>query len=137
MTTYVTRQVQLQVSERSNGEDLVMKRGDRSVKFEALAALNEARFEKFVLPVPTTDQDLMDGASITTGRILYIETDKEITVKLADTGDTGFTVKPVPATVSTSETRGTLYLEGSFTHVYVSVAGSSGSANVLVGIVGA
>lgn len=136
MTTYVTRQVQVQVAERSSGEGLIFKRGDRSAKFDALDTLNEARFEKYVLAIPTTDQDLMIGASITAGRILYIETDTEITVKLDDTTDTGFVVKPVPTTV-TDDKRGVLYLEGNFTHVYATVAGASGSANILIGIVGA
>jgi len=136
MTTYVTRQVQVQVSERTSGENLIFKRGDRAAKFEALDTLNEARFEKYVLAIPTTDQDLMVGASISAGRILYIETDTEITIKLDDTTDTGFVVKPVPTTV-TDDKRGVLYLEGNFTHVYATVAGASGSANVLIGIVGA
>lgn len=134
MTTYVNRQVSVQVSENSNGENLIFRRGDRVTKFEEIAALNEACFSKFSLTLPVTNLDLLDGESIVAGKILYLETDKEMTVKLVDTSDTGFKVKPVVTTDATR--RGTLYVEGEFSHVYVSISGT-GTANVLMGAVGA
>jgi hypothetical protein len=134
--TYVKRQIIVQVSENQNGENAVIKRGDRETKFDEVAALNEASFSKLVIPIPTVDKDLLQGEEITTGKILYLETDTELTVKLALTSDTGFTVKPV-VTADAATKRGVLYLEGTFTHVYVSVAGTTGNANVLFGVVGA
>jgi hypothetical protein len=136
MTTYVTRQVRLQVTEEQNGQGVLISRGGKDIKFEDVAELNEGGLTKFVLPIPTVDQDLMEGETITTGRILYIETDTEMTIKLDDVGDTGFIVKPLVA-ADASTKRGTLYLEGTFTHVYASVAGASGNANVIMGIAGA
>ena len=136
MTTYVKRQIIVQVSESKNGENVVMKRGDRETKFDEVAALNEATFSKKVIPIPTVDKDLLEGEEIAVGKILYLETDTELTVKLAATSDTGFKVVPV-VTADAATKRGTLYLEGTFTHVYVSIAGTSGNANVLIGVVGA
>jgi hypothetical protein len=134
--TYIKRQVKVQVSESQNGEGSLFKRGDRETSHGAVTGLEEVGTGKFSITIPATDQDLMEGMGITTGRILYIETDTEITVKLDNTGDTGFKVKPV-ADASASTKKGTLYLEGTFTHVYVTVAGASGTASVVVGVVGA
>jgi len=132
MTTYVRRQINVSVAENQNQSDLIFSRGGSEVKYNADDALAEAEMLKYDIPIPATDKDLMEGSTISVGRILFIETDTEIVVKLDNTGDTGFTVKPV-----NSSTRGVLYLEGNFTHVYVSVAGTSGNANVVAGIVGA
>jgi len=136
MTTYVTRQTRIVVSEDRGGTKLVFRRGDTETKFTELSELNEASFSKLVLPDTTTDKDLMEGQEISAARILYLETDKELLVKLADVGDTGITVKPVSTTLAT-ENPGVLYLEGDFTHVYVTVVGATESANVKFGIVGA
>lgn len=136
MTTYVRRQVIVSVAEKSNGEDLVFRRGDRETKFDAVAELDEAKFSKFVIPLPQTDYDLMAGENITTGKILYLETNTEMTVKLNNVGDTGIVVKPVVATEA-DDKKGILYLEGEFTHVYITLAGSSGNADVIMGVVGA
>jgi len=136
MTTYVKRKISFQVTEDQGGQRIVLKRGDTDILFESEAALEEGGLHKFVIPIPATNQDLMAGLIITTGRILYIETDTEITVKLAATSDTGFKVKPV-VTADAADKRGTLYLEGEFTHVYVTIAGTSGTANVIMGLVGA
>lgn len=133
--TYVTRQIQLQVAESQNGENLIIRRGDRPIKFDADDNLAEAKFEKFVLTLPVTNKDLMEGASIAAARILILETDTELTLKLADVGDTGITVKPV-STTDASTKKGTLYLEGNFTKAYVTIAGT-GEATVLIGVVGA
>ena len=134
MTTYVKRQVQIQVSESQNGANLIFKRGDSPIKFDADDNLAEAEYKKYVLTLPVTDKDLLDGTTITAGRILQIETDTELTVKLDDTGDTGIVVKPVSSDDSETK-RGVLYLEGNFTHVYITIAGT-GEANVLMGAVG-
>jgi hypothetical protein len=136
MTTYVSRQIQIQVAEKSNGEDLVFRRGDRPTKFDAVVALNEAKFSKFSIPIPQTDYDLIADENISAARILYLETNTEMTVKLGSVGDTGIVVKPI--VVADADTKkGVLYLEGDFTHVYVTFVGSSGSADVLMGVVGA
>ncbi len=137
MTTYITRQIQLAVSEQQNGQGQIFSRGNNiQTRFEAVAGLEEAEMKKYVIPIPTVDKDLLEGSTIASARILMIETDTEITVKLDAVGDTGFIVKPVVEDDSATK-KGTLYLEGEFTHVYVSVAGASGSANVIMGVVGA
>lgn len=136
MTTYVKRQIIVQISQKQNGEDLVFKRGDRETKFDAVAALEEGGLAKVIIPLPASDRDLMEGQEITTGRILYMEVNVETRVKLDDTGDTGFLVKPV-VTADASTKPGVLYLEGTFTHVYVTPTGSSGNATIIFGIAGA
>jgi hypothetical protein len=132
----VTRQVRIQVAERQQGENLIFRRGDRETKFSDVEGLNEASLSKIVVPIPTTDKDLMEGQEITTGRLMYLETDTEMVVKLATVGDTGFTVKPV-VDASSATMPGIFYLEGEFTHVYITLAGASGNANIVFGVVGA
>lgn len=135
MTTYIERQVIFRVSENQNGEGKIISRGDRSTRFDALDDLIEGELLKYVISAPTTDKDLLSGSTIAAARILYIETDVEIRVKLDDTADTGFLVTPVDSDNADTK-RGTLYLEGNFTHVYVSVGGTT-DANVIMGVVGA
>jgi len=122
-------------SEESSGKKVLINRGDSETKFDALDELAEVEFSKQAIALPASNVDLMQGSSMSLARILYIETDTELLVKLALTSDTGFKVKPVDSNDLTK--RGTLYLEGSFTHVYVTPTGTTGEANVLVGIVGA
>jgi len=136
MTTYVTKQLRIKVAEQQNGENLIFQRGDRETKFEAVAALDEAGLQRFVIPLPASDKDLMAGLEITTGRLLYIETDTELLIKLANVADTGFVVKPM-IDESASEKPGMLYLEGEFSHVYVTPTGTTGDATVIFGVVGA
>ena len=136
MTTYVIKQLRIQVAQNQNGENLIFKRGDQETQFEAVAALEEGGLKKMVISIPTVDLDVMAMMQITAGRLLYIETDTELTVKLDDVADTGVLVTPV-VTASASTKPAMLYMEGDFTHVYISIAGTSGSANVVVGIVGA
>ena len=133
--TYVKRQIQLHVSESQNGENAIIKRGDRFAKFDSDVNLAEAKFEKFVLTLPVVDRDLMEGSSIAAARMLILETDTELTLKLADIGDTGITVMPISAVDATIK-RGTIYLEGDFARVFVTIAGT-GEAVVLIGVVGA
>jgi len=134
MTTYVTRKIYLAVSEKQNGTDLLIKRGESEIKFNAVSDLDETRSERYVLTGPVTDKDLMEGSSISAGKILILETDTEILVKLETTSDTGITVKPVVADDSDTK-RGTLYLEGNFDHLYVSFTGTD-DATILIGIIG-
>jgi len=136
MTTYVQRQAIIQVAEMRTGEKEIFRRGDRVTKFEELEALNECETKKYSVAIPETDKDLIEGTTITTGRILYIETDTEITVKLNNTTDTGFKVKPLVDSEGSNKP-GTLYMESEFTHVYVTIAGASGNANIFMGVVGA
>lgn len=136
MTTYYTRQIRTQLTEDRSGQKVLLRRGQDETKFNDVAALDEGGLSKVVVPIPTTDKDLMDSQEITTGSVLYIETDTELTVKLDDTTDTGITVKPLVA-ADASEKPGVLYLEGEFTHVYITVAGASGNANVIFGVIGA
>jgi hypothetical protein len=133
---YVKRQIDLEASQSRNGQGVVLKRGGVQIRFDAVADLNEGGLQKVVVPLPVTDKDLMEGQEITTGRILYLETDTEMVVKLDDTEDTGVTIMPVVDDSADSKP-GTLYLEGSFSHVYVTPVGTTGSATVIVGILGA
>lgn len=136
MTTYLTRQLRIAVAQDRSYQNLVFRRGDKEIKFNAVTVLEEAGLAKLVIPIPTVDKDLMEGQEITAGRLLYLETDTELTVKLGTVGDTGIVVKPL-VTADADEKPGVLYLEGNFTHVYVSIAGASGNANVIFGVVGA
>ena len=134
MTTYITRQIFYKVSEQANGENLLIQRGDRSVKFDAVSALSEARSQRLTLTLPIVDQSIMSGSGIAVGKILMLETDTELTVKFDDTGNTGITVKPL-VTADGSTKPGTFYIEGSFTNVFLNITGT-GTASVFAAIVG-
>ena len=130
---YISRNVKLVVSEDRNSGYLIWRSG-RDIKFEDLLALSEAKLTKQIISLPATDRDLLQGTSISVVKILYIETDTELLVKLESTGDTGFKVKPIDSSDLTK--KGTLYLEGDFSHVYVTPTGTTGDATVLMGVVG-
>lgn len=134
MTTYIQRQVQLQVSEEQGGRGQLIKRGDGMVRFDALAALKEAEFKRYDLTAPITNKDLLEGTAITAGKILYLETNGAITVRLGTTGDTAIPIAPLDSAISSK--KAVFYYEGSFTHVYVSVAGTA-IVEVIMGVVGA
>ena len=137
MTLYLKRQIFIEASQQANGRDLVLSRGSLMKRLSGLDEMEEGGARKVALSIPSVDVDLM-ASGIALGKILYIETDTEITLKLSTTSDTGITVTPVdPDNNDLTEVPGTLYLEGEFTHVYVSVAGASGTANLVVGILGA
>lgn len=137
MSMYMKRQIRFEASQQANGRDPVIKRGDTQKRISGLSSIIEGGLQKVVVPIPTTDLDLMiDG--VATGKVLYIETDTEITVKLDTVGDTGVVVSPLDAASGgLTQTPGVLYLETSFYHVYITVAGTSGTANIVVGILGA
>ena len=136
MTIYLKRQISMEVTQASSGRNPLFRRGDLPKKLSGLSTLEEGGLQKVAIAIPTSDVDLMiDG--VAEGKVLYIETDTEITVKLDTTSDTGFLVAPVDsANADLSLVPGTLYLETSFSHVYISVAGTSGTANVVIGILG-
>ena len=136
MTTYFKRQVQAQLTEDQSGQRVLLRRGQSETAFNDIAALNEGGLLKFEIPIPTTDKDLMSGTEITTGKVLYLETDTELLVKLADVSDTGIVVKPLVDDEAITKP-GVLYLEGEFTKVYVTPAGTTGNANVIFGVIGA
>lgn len=136
MTVYMVRQLRIQASEEQSGQNLIFRRGDKEIKFNAEAVLNEAGLDKLSITIPTVDKDLMEGQEIATGRMLYIETDSEIRVKLDDTTDTGFLVKPISSDDASTKP-GSLYLEGEFTHVYVTTIGASGTAKIIFAVAGA
>lgn len=133
--TYVRRQIKLVVSEDANSRKILINRGDSETRFDSLDVLAEVELAKKTISLPASNVDLMQGTTIQLARILYIETDTELLIKLDSLSDTGFKVKPIDT--GDSDGRGILYLEGSFTHAYVTPVGSTGEATVLVGVVGA
>lgn len=135
MTTYIQRQVQLQVAEDQSGRNQLIKRGyDAVTRFDAIAALKEAELKRYDLQAPLTDHDLLASTSISAGKILYIEANGPITIKLGTTGDTGIAITPLDSSDTTK--RAVFYYEGTFTHVYVTIGGTS-LVEVLMGVVGA
>ena len=128
--TYIRRQLKLSVYR-------LISRGGRDARFENVDGLSEVSLANHVIAMPAIDVDLIQGTTISVAKILYIETDTEILVKLATVGDTGFVVKPLDGNDVTSGKKGSLYLEGEFTGLFVTPAGSVGDATVLVALVGA
>jgi len=136
MTVFLKRNLVIEASQQQNGRDPILVRGGADKRISGVSTLDEGGLKKIALPIPSVDVDLMMD-SVASGRVLYLETDTEITVKLDSASDTGFTVKPLDDTKSgLGNIPGTIYLETAFTHVYVTVAGTSGEANIVIGILG-
>lgn len=137
MSVYVKRRIYIEASQKKSGTDLILRRGEKDVSFDAIDELSECGLRKIAIPIPTTDLDLLDGEQISLGKILYIETDTEVSIRFISISDTPISIKPIIAEESgLSYKPGALYMEGEFEHVYVSVSGASGTANLIVGIVG-
>jgi len=134
--TVVKRRIVLDViDEDESGDGVLVKRGGAIETLDSLTGFEEAKAEKQVLAFDESDRDLMSGTSITTGRVLLLESFATIRVKLDDTTDTGIVVKPPDSDDDTIP--GKLYLEGEFTHIYVTPIGASDDVIVVVSVVGA
>lgn len=133
MTLFVNRKILFSVDELAGERGRIFQRGDSGEKkFKGLSDLAEVEIVKSQVSIPVTDQDLLAGTAITTAKILYVETDTELTLKLNSAGDTGVLLKPID-----ENSKAVFYLEGEFSRVLISVAGTTGNANVLACMVGA
>ena len=133
MSIYIRRQLQLKASQNSNMQNYILDRGNSvQDRIEAQAALAESIAGPIVVANATTDIQLSMGNGITTGRLFYLESDKNVTIKFNGTDAARALVLKVPATGLMA----VMYLDVEYTSVYLSNA-SGASANVYYAVVGA
>lgn len=131
MSLYITRQLRLLVSESQQGTNPIVSRGGDEEKVSAQAALAEATSSLIVVAAAATDLQLPLGFGIVTGRLFYLETDQDITVKFGGTTvDRALLVK-VPQSGKIAR----MFLDISFTSVYVTNGGTV-AANVVYAVIG-
>ena len=105
---YLTYQAKLKVSLESDEKNILFERSDETTNKVVRTDLKAESSGRLVLPATTADYPLPMG-KVATGKILYIETDAEISIKL-DGGSTATKIKPVSATYKAK-----LLLESEFT----------------------
>lgn len=109
----------------------IIDRGASQDRIDAQTSLAESLSARIVVANSTTDLQLTMGAGLTTGRMFYIESDQNITIKFNGTDAARALNLKVPST----SVVGILYMEIDFTSVYIS-NGSGTSANVYYAVVG-
>lgn len=133
MSLYIQRQLQLKAGQTATIQNPIIDRGNSGIdRISAQTHLAEATTGRIVLAAGATDTQIALGQGIATGRLFYLETDQDITVKLGGTeAARALSVKiPVDAVV------GTLYMDVEYTSVYLTNGGTS-DANLYYAIVGA
>jgi hypothetical protein len=132
MSLYLRRQIMLKGSDSSGMGNPIIQRGDRFTQISAIAELAEAVGGSLVVPAPQTDMVLPFPPGATTGRMFYIESDLEITLKFNGVeADRGLVIKPPSSTISA-----VVLLDIEFTSVYLTLGGTT-SANIYYAIIGA
>jgi len=135
MTLYIVRQWKTIVSTNQSGTMPVITRGSDQAdeRFSAVTAIAEASAAQVVVPNTASDLELPLGSGIVTGRMLLIESDVDITIKLGGTEAERALALKVPV-ASSSKAR--LSADVQFTALYVTVPGAV-DANVYYAVVGA
>jgi hypothetical protein len=133
MSIYIRRRLKTVASVNQNLSAPLISRGESETeeRIEAQTALAEVSSSQIVVASGASDQSLPLGSGITTGRLLIIESDVDITFKLSGAGNTALSLK-VPTSGGTA--RLTADLE--FTSIHVSVPGAA-DANIFYGVIGA
>jgi len=132
MSIYIRRKWKTVVSTNQNLSAPLISRGEdvAEERIEAEAALAEVISSEIVVLAAATDEVLPMGYGITTGRMLIIESDVDITFKLNGTGESAQSLK-VPTSGGTAR----LVADLEFTSIHVSVPGAV-NANIFYGVIG-
>lgn len=131
MSLYINRQFRVTISEAKGLTDPVLSRGATEERINADTNLAEAAGGPLVIAAPQTDLEITFPPGLATGRMFYIESDQDLTIKFNNSANTGYTLK-----VPTTSIRGKWYMDIDFTSVYITLGGTT-DANVFYYIVGA
>jgi len=129
MALYTTYQIKFSVALESGEKNFCFKRTDETTNKVVRTDLTVEESGNLLLAANTADYSLPMG-KVATGKILFVEADQEITIKLEGEA-TGHKIKPVSSTY-----KARLLLEGEFT-VAPSVSCGTAGATVSYCIVGA
>lgn len=133
MSLYIRRRLKVVASTNQNLSAPLISRGEglADERIEAETALAEGTGSQIVVAAGAVDESLPMGSGVVTGRMLLLESDQDIGVKLSGTGNTAITLK-----VPVSGVPARFVADVEFTSVHVSVPGTS-NANVFYGVIGA
>jgi len=131
MALYLQRQFRLIVSAVQNMVNPLVERGGSGLELiNSVDELAEASGNSVLVPASQTDYQLAMPASISTGRLLYLETDQDLVIKLGGTeADRAISLK-VPSTTI----KAVLYLDAEVTSIYVTTGVTA--TNVYYAVVG-
>lgn len=133
MSLYIHRQLQLKAGQTSTIQNPIIDRGNSGIdRISAQTHLAEATTGRIVLAAGATDTQITLGQGIATGRLFYLETDQDLTIKFGGTeADRALSIKvPLESVVAT------LYMDIEYASVYLTNGGTS-DANIYYAIVGA
>lgn len=116
---YLQRRIQLRASDDQGFNNKLLDVGSSLERISELDDFSEVFSGSIKLTGPVTDTEIPLSPGLSSGRILYIKSNKEIVIKLDATTDSPITVKPPQTGVDA-----TFYLEGDFSAIYFSYTGS-------------
>lgn len=132
MSLYLQRQIRLIVSAVQNMVNPILDRGQVGPeKISSVTELAEASGNRVLIPPSSTDYQLALPASIALARLVYIESDQDISVKLGGTEADREIEMKVPSTDSVA----IMYLDAEVDSIYVTTGLTA--TNVFYGVVGA
>lgn len=124
------------ISSSSNRIPSLLDRGGSSEEIiSGLAALAEVSSNQIVVPGSAVDTVLPMGSGIVTGRMLLVESDADVTIKIGGTDVEREWPLRVPSLTTTSGLKARLIADVEFTSLYISVPGTV-DANVYYAVVG-
>ncbi len=116
---YLQRRVQLRASDDQGFNNKLLDVGGGLERISDLDDFSEVFSGSIKLTGPVSDTEIPLSPGLSSGRILYIKSNKEISIKLDATADSPITIKPSQTGVDA-----TFYLEGDFSAIYFSYTGS-------------
>lgn len=136
MSLYLKKQLILKIAQDESWTLPVMLRGANQHTFND-ATLAESQGGQLVIPDGSTDIEIPLGPQISTGRMLYLATDVQISFKLNGIANQALDLQPpVIAVAPAIPVPGEFYYDGEFTSVHVTNA-SGGDATIFFFLVGA
>lgn len=132
MSLYIRRRLKVVASTNQNLGTPLISRGESQTeeRIEAQTDLAEGTGSQIVVAAAAVDEELPMGSGIVTGRMLIIESDQDIELKLSGIGNTALPVKvPVAGVLAR------LVADVEFTSIHVSVPGAT-DANIFYGVIG-
>ena len=132
----IWRRFQTTISANSSRVPALVCRGDSNEEIiSSLAALAEVSSNQIVVPGSAVDTVLPMGSGIVTGRMLLVESDADVTIKIDGTDSEREWPLKVPSLTTTSGLKARLIADVEFTSLYISVPGTV-DANVYYAVVG-
>lgn len=130
MSLYIRRKVQIKAAEDQGLREIVFDIGRDEQRIDAADDLAEGISGSISMVGPFTDTELSMLPGMTSGRALYLRSDKDISIKLNGTGNT-----PIDIKVPQTGVEAIFYAEIDFTSLHFSYSGTD-TLNLAYAIIG-